>query len=206
MGRTAQSKTSNDHGDESAYVNGQDSLSSRMVFLTGEVNETTIANVNAALMMCASQSSDPITLVISTYGGSCHEMFSLYDTMQYIDCDVNTVGIGKIMSAGVLLLAAGKKGSRLVGKHATVMVHPLSSFHGGNIFQLEAETKESSRLQNQMVEALAEETGMSRIKVKKIMGTGHDVYLDAERCVQLGIADKVMLPKQKTFKSDKKAV
>src|SRR4051812_38599097 len=80
----------------------------RIVYLSGEVNEHTIANVIVQLLSMANQSNKPIHLVVSTYGGSVDEMFSLYDAIKFLPCPVHTIGLGKIMSAGVLLLASGQ--------------------------------------------------------------------------------------------------
>ena len=82
----------------------------RTILLHGGVNEETIAQVIAGLAHLAGINNEEIRLVISTYGGSVHEMFALYDMIKYIKCPVRTIALGKVMSAGVLLLASGEKG------------------------------------------------------------------------------------------------
>src|SRR5271166_4169287 len=105
---------------------GQQPDNSRMVFLHGEVSENAIAQVIAQMLHLAHVGNEPIHLILSTYGGSIDEMFSLYDTIKFLPCPVHTVALGKVMSAGVLLLAAGVKGKRMIGASARVMIHPVS--------------------------------------------------------------------------------
>lgn len=164
-------------------------ISTRVVHLHGEVNEYSIANVIMQLLYLANQSDLPIQLVISTYGGSIDEMFSLYDTIKFLPCPVHTVALGKVMSAGVLLLAAGVKGKRMIGKHARIMIHPVKGGNEGNIFEQLANVTEMKRLQSQLVASLKKETKMSEKKLQQYMSSGFDVYLSAEEAIDLGVAD-----------------
>lgn len=166
--------------------------SSRLVVLHGDVNEQSISLVVAQLLHLASQNNKPIHLIISTYGGSVDEMFTLYDTIKFLPCPVHTVALGKVMSAGVLLLASGEKGKRMIGKSARIMIHPVSGGVAGNVFEVIADTAEHKRLQEQMVSAIAKETGNTKIKIEKIMKSGHDVYLLPEEAIKLGIVDKII--------------
>lgn len=166
---------------------------SRMVFLHGEVSEGAVAQVIAQMLHLASVSLKPIYLVVSTYGGSIDEMFSLYDAINFLPCPVHTVGLGKVMSAGVVLLAAGVKGKRLIGSTSRIMMHPISSGMFGNVFELENQTKEARRLQALMVDVLSKETKMSRRKLEGIiMKPMLDYYVTPQEAVELGIADKVI--------------
>jgi ATP-dependent Clp protease protease subunit len=96
------------------------------------------------------------------------------------------------MSAGVLLLASGTKGRRMIGKNARVMIHPVSGGAGGNVFEVMAESKEHKRLQDQMVEAIVSETKSTREQIEKIMKRGHDVYLLPGEAIKMGIVDKII--------------
>ena len=107
----------------------------RIVYLHGEVSEHSIAIVIAQLLHLANLNRNPIYLVVSTYGGSVDEMFSLYDILKFLPCPVHTVALGKVMSAGVLLLASGVKGKRLIGGSSRIMVHPISGGVMGNVFE-----------------------------------------------------------------------
>lgn len=166
--------------------------SSRIVVLHGDVNEASISMVVAQLLHLANQNHKPIHLVISTYGGSVDEMFTLYDTIKFLPCPVHTIALGKVMSAGVLLLASGQKGKRMIGKSARIMIHPVSGGAGGTVFEVLNDVKEHKRLQDQMVDAIVKETGTSKIKIEKIMSTGHDVYLLPDEAIKLGIVDKII--------------
>lgn len=161
----------------------------RIVVLHGDVNEHTISHVVVQLLQLANQNHKPIHLVISTYGGSVDEMFSLYDTIKFLPCPVHTIALGKVMSAGVLLLASGVKGKRLIGRSARIMIHPISGGLYGNVFEAMNEVKEHTRLQNLMTDALLKETKMSREEIEKIMKAGHDYYLTPEEAIKMGIVD-----------------
>lgn len=164
----------------------------RIVVLHGDVNETSISMVVAQLLHLAGQSLEPINLVISTYGGSVDEMFMLYDTIKFLPCPVHTIALGKVMSAGVLLLASGAKGKRMIGKNARIMIHPVSGGVMGNVFEVVNDTKEHKRLQDQMVDAIVKETKCSKAEIEKIMKSGHDYYVLPEQAVKMGIVDKVI--------------
>lgn len=165
---------------------------SRIVFLHGDVTEHSIANVIAQLLHLANISRSPIHLVVSTYGGSVDEMFSLYDTIRFLPCPVHTVALGKVMSAGVLLLASGVKGKRLMGASARIMMHSVISGSYGNVFELENHTKEHRRLQDLMIKALMKETKMSKKQVEEIMLKKLDYYISAEEAIKFGIVDKII--------------
>ncbi len=161
----------------------------RIVVLHGDVNEHTISHVIVQLLQLANQNHKPIHLVISTYGGSVDEMFSLYDTIKFLPCPVHTIALGKVMSAGVLLLASGVKGKRLIGRSARIMIHPVSGGLYGNVFEAINEVKEHERLQLLMSQALQRETKMSQEEIDKMMKAGHDCYITPEEAIRLGIVD-----------------
>lgn len=162
----------------------------RIVVLNGEVNERSIAAVIVQLLYLASLNHKPIHLVVSTYGGSIDEMFSLYDTIKFLPCQVHTVALGKVMSAGVLLLASGTKGKRMIGRSSRVMIHPISGGSMGNVFEQMNGIKEMERLQKLLVTTLVKETKMKADQIEKIMKLGHDYYLTPEQAIEFGIVDK----------------
>jgi ATP-dependent Clp protease protease subunit len=179
--------------DSELVILSPGSANDRIVFLSGDVNEHSISTIITQLISLANQNPTfPIYLIISTYGGSIDEMFSLYDTIKFLPCPVHTIALGKVMSAGVLLLSAGVKGKRLIGKNARIMIHPVSTTIGGNIFQVMNDSQESQRLQMLMVESLAKETRMTREHVQEIMIKGHDHYVTPMEAVTLGIVDKII--------------
>ena len=136
----------------------------------------------------------PIDFYISTYGGSATDMFAVYDAIRQIreECPIRTVGLGKVMSAGVLLLASGTKGERKIGANCRVMIHGVMSGQQGHLHDLENEMEEAKFTQRQYVKALAKETNMTEKYIKKLMDKKINVYLDAEEAVDLGIADIII--------------
>jgi ATP-dependent Clp protease protease subunit len=180
---------------ESTLVGPSQEDKLRMVFLYGSVTEHLIGNVIGQLLHLAHVDTKPISLIISTYGGSVDELFSLYDVMKFLPVEVQTVAIGKVQSAGCHILSAGVKGKRLITASTRVMLHPISIMGGtidGNIFQLENQVNEMRAVQDKMVDALVKETSASRERIEEIMSCGHDYYLSAAQAVELGIADRVI--------------
>ena len=137
---------------------------------------------------------EPIKFIISSYGGSAADMFSVYDTMRNIrdHCEIHTQGLGKVMSAAVLLLASGTKGKRTIGKHTRVMIHGVIAGQHGHISDLENEMEEAKWTQGQYIKALARETNMSQKYIKKLIDKKMNVYLTAQEAVDLGIADIIL--------------
>jgi len=167
----------------------------RTIFLAGVVEEQSSVAVQAQLMALASQNRSPIYLIVSTYGGSIDEMFGLYDLIKYIrslDVLIHTIGLGKVQSAGVLLMAAGTKGARSIGVNASLMLHPLAASVSGNIFELERSVQEGQRQQRLLTAALQAETSMKTEQIGKIMRAGHDYYISSAEAVKLGIADRIL--------------
>lgn len=196
MGRSTiiNASATNGYGDEGSILQ----ISERIVYLAGEVSEQSIAHVTATIIALANQDkTSPIKLIISTYGGSVDEMFSLYDVMKYVPCPVHTIAIGKVMSAGVLLAAAGTKGNRLVGKSTRIMIHPISAGCEGTVFTMESDMAETRRMQQLMEELLVAETKMTKAQLNLIMKKGHDTYLTAKEAVKLGIVDAIFEPREK---------
>lgn len=193
MGRPVNSaKSKTNSGEEMVMATLSHGTDDRLVVLHGEVNEASICSVIVQLLQLANQNHKPIHLVISTYGGSVDEMFSLYDTIKFLPCPVHTIALGKVMSAGVLLLASGVKGKRMIGKSARIMIHPISGGLVGNVFEAMNEIKEFERLQELMVSALQVETSLKKDEIDRLMKVGHDFFLTPEQAVQMGIVDKII--------------
>ena len=137
---------------------------------------------------------EPIDFYISSYGGQATEMFAVYDVMRAVGSrtPIHTYGLGKVMSAGVLLLAAGSKGYRKIGKNCRVMIHGVVAGQHGHIADIENEFSEVKSTQKMYIQALSEETDMTEKYIKKLMDKKTNVYIDAEEAVNLGIADMVV--------------
>lgn len=138
--------------------------------------------------------SQPIQFVISTPGGSASDMFSIYDAMRMVrsDCEIETIGLGQVMSAGTLLLASGTKGKRKIGKHCRVMVHQVSAGTAGPQHEMLNEIAEIQHTQEQYIKCLAAETKMSVTFIKKLFEKKVNVYLSAEEAVKYGLADIII--------------
>jgi len=138
--------------------------------------------------------NEPFDFYISSHGGSAVEMFSLYDVMRQIreTMPIHTIGIGKVMSAGTLLLAAGTKGERSIGKYCRVMIHGVVSGQHGHLADIENEFDEAKMTQKLYIQALAEETNMTERYLRNLIKKKSNVYLSAQEAVDLGIADIVI--------------
>ena len=125
------------------------------------------------------QTIQPMELVLSTHGGSAEEMFAIYDVMRNVkkDCDIITRGLGKVMSAGVLLLAAGTKGQREIGRYCRIMIHSAVGGYAGSLHNLENEMEEVRYIQEQYVKALVDETKMTSKQLKKMLEKKVNIYL-----------------------------
>ena len=137
---------------------------------------------------------DPIKFYISTYGGSADEMFSIYDMMSILkgQCEIHTIGLGKVMSAGTLLLAAGTKGKRKIGRHCRVMIHAVAAGSSGELHDIENEIKSIKHIQELYIDALSKETHMTKRTIQKLLDRKVNVYLTAEEAVEYGIADEII--------------
>ena len=135
-----------------------------------------------------------IDFYISTRGGSAEDMFAIYDTMQIVkkSCRISTIGLGKVMSAGVLLLAAGSKGKRKIGQNCRLMIHSVIAGNEGTLPNLENELEETKLMQSLYIKALRHETRMSEAKIKRFLDKKLNNYLSAEDAIQYGIVDEVI--------------
>ena len=121
-------------------------------------------------------------------------MFALYDVMRLTreKCDIITFGLGKVMSAGVLLLAAGTKGKRKIGKNCRVMIHSVIGGTSGSFHNLENEMEEMRYMQEAYLRALSDESNLSVAQLKRMINRKVNVYLSAEEAVKMGIADIIV--------------
>jgi ATP-dependent Clp endopeptidase proteolytic subunit ClpP len=183
----------------------------RLIGLFGEVEETKVSILVASLIDLADTTTEvpkdpddpnsemeevlnPIDFIISTHGGNADDMFALYDIMRIVKekCDIITFGLGKVMSAGVLLLAAGTKGQRKIGKNCRVMIHSVIAGNAGSFHNLENEMEEIRHTQDSYLRALADETNMTYTQLRKMIDKKVNVYLSAEEAVKMGIADIIV--------------
>jgi ATP-dependent Clp protease protease subunit len=140
--------------------------------------------------------SPNIEFMLSTYGGEALECFAIYDVMNMVkrQCTLSTVGFGKIMSAGVLLLAAGTKGERSVTPNCHLMIHAISAGSEGRLQDIENEISQVKALQESYIDCLSRATSgkLSKKLIKKFLLESKNKYLTAEEAVYYGIADKII--------------
>ena len=171
----------------------------RLIGLFSEVVDEKVAELVHAMLYLdevnrVREEEKPIGFYVCTYGGSADDMFALYDVMRQVreTTEIHTVGMGKVMSAGVLLLAAGTKGKRCIGKNCRVMVHSVIGGSHGPLHNLMNEMEAIEQIQKMYSEALIEETNMTKKDLKKLLERKVNVYLSAEEAVELGIADVII--------------
>ena len=166
-------------------------LKERIIFLGDAVNEHTANLVVAQLLFL--QSEDPkkdIYLYINSPGGSVYDALAIYDTMQFVSNDIQTVGIGIQASAAAFLLSSGTKGKRMILPNATVMVHQPSSGTRGKVTDMEIDLKESLRIKSRLNEIMAKNTGQTVKKIQDDME--RDYWMTADEAKKYGIVDKIV--------------
>lgn len=166
-------------------------LKERIVFLGEDVNEHTANIVIAQLIHLAYE--DPkkdIKLYINSPGGSVYDGLAIYDTIQYISPDVQTIGIGLQASMGAFLLSSGAKGKRFVLPSSRIMIHQPSSGTQGKITDQEITLKEGIFLKRRLNEILAKNTGQSLSKIEK--DADRDFWMSGDEAVKYGLIDEVI--------------
>jgi len=166
-------------------------LKDRIIFLGNDINEHT-ANLVVAQMLFLENQDDKkdIILYINSPGGSVYDAMAIYDTMEFVKCDIQTVGIGVQASAAAFLLNAGTKGKRFLLPHATVMIHQPSSGTRGKVTDQEIDLREALRVKRMMEEIMAKNTGQPLKKVHDDLE--RDFWMTAEDAKKYGLVDKII--------------
>lgn len=166
-------------------------LNDRVVFLCDEVNDTTASLVVAQLLYLEAQDPDKdISLYINSPGGSVSAGMAIFDTMNYIKCDVSTICIGMAASMGAFLLAAGAKGKRIALPHSEIMIHqPLGGMQG-QASDIKIHSDHILRTRDTLNKILAERTGKPLEQIEK--DTDRDNFLTAAEALEYGLIDKVI--------------
>lgn len=180
-------------------------LNDRIVMLCDEVNDTTASLVVAQLLYLEAQDPDKdISLYINSPGGSVTAGMAIYDTMNYIKCDVSTICIGMAASMGAFLLSSGAKGKRYALPNARIMIHqPLGGAQGQST-DIQIQAREIQRIREVINDILVESTGKDRETV--VQDTERDNFMTAEEAKAYGLVDEVITrPVKKGKKSETKA-
>lgn len=166
-------------------------LKDRIIFLGDQVDQHTANLIVAQLLFLQSEDAKKdIFLYINSPGGSVYDAMAIYDTIQYVKNDVQTVGIGVQASAAAFLLSSGTKGKRFLLPHSTVMIHQPSSGTRGKVTDQEIDLRESLRVKKLLEEIMAKNTGQKVAQIHDDME--RDRWMDAEQARKYGIADKVI--------------
>jgi len=173
-------------------------LKDRLIFL-GEPIDDHVANTLIAqlLFLEAENPKEDIRIYINSPGGSVTAALALYDTMQYLKCDVSTICIGQAASAAAVLLASGTKGKRYILPNARVLIHQIMiGGIEGQQTEVEIQAREMLRMKNQINEILSRHTGQP---VKKIeQDTDRDYYMSSDEAKKYGLIDKIITKQQLT--------
>lgn len=166
-------------------------LNDRIIMLSDEVNDVTASLVVAQLLYLEGQDPEKdISLYINSPGGSITSGMAIFDTMNYIKCDVSTICIGMAASMGAFLLAAGAKGKRMALPNSEVMIHQPSGGGRGQASDMKIVAERIMKSRNTLNRILAETTGQPIDVIEK--DTHRDFFMDAEQAKEYGLIDKVI--------------
>ena len=171
-------------------------LEDRIIFLTGEINDATANTVVAQLIYLEGKNPDKdICLYINSPGGSVSAGLAIYDTIQYIKCDVVTICIGLAASMGAFLLSSGTKGKRYALPNSEIMIHQPLGGAQGQASDIEIQARHIQTIKEKINNILSEATGQDIKKVQK--DTDRDYYMSAEQAKEYGLIDDIFYTRKK---------
>ena len=171
-------------------------LNDRIIFLGEEVNATTASLVVAQMLYLEAQDPDKdIQLYINSPGGSVTDGMAIYDTMQYVKCDVSTICVGMAASMGAFLLSSGAKGKRIALPNAEIMIHQPSGGAQGQATDIQIQAERILQTKKSLNTILAERTGQPYEVICK--DTERDNFMTAQQAMEYGLIDKVIATKSK---------
>ena len=179
-------------GGERSYDIYSRLLRERIIFLGDEVNDATASLVVAQMLFL--ESEDPgkdINLYINSPGGSVTAGMAIYDTMNYVKCDVSTICMGLAASMGAFLLSSGAKGKRLALPNAEIMIHQPSGGAKGQATEIQIVAENILKTQKKLNEILAANTGQTVEKIAE--DTERDNFMSAEEALQYGLVDRILV-------------
>ena len=170
-------------------------LNDRIIFLSDEVNDVTASLVVAQLLYLEAQDPDKdIYLYINSPGGSISAGMAIYDTMNYIKCDVSTICVGMAASMGAFLLSSGAKGKRFALPNAEVMIHQPLGGTRGQASDIKIHADHIIRIREKLNKMLSEQTGQALETIER--DTERDNYMTADEACAYGLVDKVITKKE----------
>jgi len=194
-----------EEGQEEAHIMGPTGEKEPpLMGLVGDITEEAAQALHMSLISCNGgkilaakedlEDTVDIEFFISSGGGGVNDMFAVYDLMRIVKTnrDIATFGYGRVYSAAVLLLAAGSPGKRHMAKNTRMMIHHCSSNVGGSHPEIRTNFHELKKVEDMMVEALAENSALSVGELYNIMSRNTDEYFSAEEALEMGIVDKII--------------
>jgi ATP-dependent Clp protease protease subunit len=176
-------------------------LKERIVFLGGPIHDQVANTVIAQLLYLESEAPDKdISLYINSPGGSVTATLAMLDTMNYVQCDVQTICVGIAASGGAVLLSAGEKGKRFCLENSEVMIHQPHGGAQGQATDIEITAKHILKIRERLNEILAENTGQSVEKIHD--DVDRDFFMTAAEAKEYGLVDEIMEPKKKKKKKE----
>lgn len=170
-------------------------LKDRIIFLGGEVNDDVANSIIAQMLFLEAEDPDKdIFLYINSPGGSVSAGMAIYDTMQYIRCEVSTICVGMAASMGAFLLAAGAKGKRRALENAEIMIHQPSGGAQGQATDISIVAEHIQKIKNRLNGILSQRTGQPLEKVQS--DTERDNYMTAQEARDYGLVDEVIAPRR----------
>ena len=178
-------------GGERSYDIFSRLLNDRIIVLSDEVNDATASLVVAQLLYLEGQDPEKdISLYINSPGGSVTAGFAIYDTMQYIKCDVSTICMGMAASMGAFLLSSGAKGKRFALPNSEIMIHQPSGGAQGQATEIEITAKQILKIRERLNKILADNTGKPIDIIAK--DTERDNFMSADEALDYGLVDKIL--------------
>ena len=166
-------------------------LKERIIFLTGKIDDSVAAVVSAQLLFLESQAPDKdIFMYINSPGGLVTAGMAMYDTMQFVKCDISTLVIGQACSAGSLLAMAGTKGKRYALRNSRIMIHQPSGGYSGQATDILIHAEEISKIKKKLNQMYADHTGQPLKVIDEAME--RDKFMSTEEALEFGLLDKII--------------
>lgn len=175
-------------------MNDELNLESHIYDLYGPIEEETVSLVVSSLYRLLDSDVDKIKFLISSVGGDLLEAFSLYDIICLLkkkNISIEMLGVGKIMSAGLLILSSGTKGQRKATKNTRFMIHQASAGLEGTVIDVKNLLKETNLQQERYIELLSENSDLSIEQIKTMFNSNHDLYFSSQEALEYGLIDKI---------------
>lgn len=176
----------------SAFINSvyDKLIENRIIFIKGEINETTASEIVAKLLYLDSLNNDDITIYINSPGGCVTCGLMIYDTINYIKSDVSTISIGLSASMAAIILMSGTKGKRKILPHGKVMLHEISTDTGGKLSDILLHTKEAEKANDILQNIIVQNSCLAKEDIEKKLTK--DYYLDSSEALKFGVIDKII--------------